>query len=68
MKKAMNLGATALILLHNHPSGDPTPSQIDIELTYSIQAAAKPLNIDIHDHLIISRSGHSSFKGLGLLG
>ena len=67
MKKAMNIGATALILVHNHPSGDPTPSQADIEITYSLRDTAKPLNIEIHDHLIISRSGHSSFKAMGLL-
>jgi DNA repair protein RadC len=67
MKKAMNIGATALILIHNHPSGDPTPSQADIEITYHLRDAAAPLNIEIHDHLIISRSGHSSFKSMGLL-
>jgi DNA repair protein RadC len=67
MKKAMNIGATAMILIHNHPSGDPTPSQADIDLTYQLRDAAKPLNIEIHDHLIISRSGHFSFKSSGLL-
>ena len=67
MKKAMNLGATALVLIHNHPSGDPTPSQADIDITYQIRAAAEPLNIEMHDHLIISRTGHMSFKTMGLL-
>ena len=67
MKKAMNIGATALVLVHNHPSGDPTPSHIDIELTNQLNDIAAPLNIEIHDHLIISRSGHFSFKGAGLL-
>ena len=68
MKKAMNIGATALILIHNHPSGDPTPSHQDIELTNQLRDIAMPLNIEIHDHLIISRSGHFSFKSTGLLG
>lgn len=68
MKKAMNLGATALVLIHNHPSGDPTPSMPDIEMTNKIKDTAAPLGIEIHDHLIISRSGHFSFKSSGLLG
>jgi DNA repair protein RadC len=67
LKKAMNVGATALILLHNHPSGDPAPSQADIDITHAIQQAAKPLNIIIHDHLIISRTGHSSLKSMGFI-
>jgi len=67
MKKAMNIGATALVLVHNHPSGDPTPSMPDIEITNHIKDAGAPLNIAVHDHLIISRSGHSSFKSMGLL-
>jgi len=67
MKKAMNLGATSLILVHNHPSGDPTPSGVDIDLTNQIYAAAKHLNIELHDHLIISRSGHTSLKNMGLI-
>jgi len=67
MKKAMNIGATALVLVHNHPSGDPTPSMPDIEITNQIKDAGAPLNITVHDHLIISRSGHSSFKSMGLL-
>ncbi len=67
MKKAMNIGATAMILIHNHPSGDPTPSQADIDLTNQLRDASAALNIEIHDHLIISRSGHFSFKSSGLL-
>jgi len=67
LKKAMNLGATAMILVHNHPSGDPTPSGADIDLTNQIINASKPLNIDIHDHIIISRSGHTSLKSMGLI-
>ena len=53
--------------LHNHPSGDPTPSKADIAMTREIAAAAKALHIAIHDHLVIGRGGHASFKALGLL-
>lgn len=67
LKKAMNLGATALILVHNHPSGDPAPSKADLDMTFAIIEAAKPLGIIIHDHLIIARSGHSSLRSMGLL-
>ncbi|MCB1650924.1 MAG: DNA repair protein RadC [Alphaproteobacteria bacterium] len=67
MKRALELGATAMILMHNHPSGDPKPSQADIDLTRQIMRAAEPFNIVIHDHIIISRSGYSSFKTLGLI-
>lgn len=67
MKKAMNLGATSLIVIHNHPSGDPTPSGDDITVTNLLVEAGKPLGIDFHDHLIISRSGHMSFRNLGLI-
>ena len=67
VKRALELGASALILVHNHPSGDPTPSRTDIEMTRDIVAAAKPLGIAVHDHLVIGRSGHASFKSLGLL-
>lgn len=67
LKKAMNIGATSLILVHNHPSGDPTPSQPDIDITNQIFTAAQPLNIDLHDHLIISRTGHISLRGMGLI-
>jgi DNA repair protein RadC len=67
IKRALELGASSLILAHNHPSGDPTPSRADIEMTRDIAAAAKPLGIAVHDHLVIGRSGHASFKSLGLL-
>lgn len=67
MKRALELGATALILVHNHPSGDATPSQADIDMTNLIIAAAKPFTIIVHDHLIVSRGGVSSFKSLGLM-
>lgn len=67
MKRALELGATALILVHNHPSGDPTPSDADVQMTKAIIAAAKPFDIVIHDHLIVSRNGTNSFKNLGLM-
>ncbi len=67
MKRSLELGATALILVHNHPSGDPTPSDADVQLTRQIIAAGKPFDIVIHDHLIVSRNGTGSFKTLGLI-
>jgi DNA repair protein RadC len=67
MKRALELGATALILVHNHPSGDPKPSNADIEMTRQILRAAEPFNIVIHDHVIVSKNGYSSFKSLGLI-
>ena len=67
VKRALELGASALILVHNHPSGDPTPSRADIEMTRDIEKAAKALHITLHDHLVIGRAGHASFKSLGLL-
>jgi len=66
VRRALDLGASAVILVHNHPSGDPTPSQADIRLTKDIIAAAQPLGIRIHDHLIIGRGQHASLKALGL--
>lgn len=67
MKRALELGATAIILVHNHPSGDPTPSDADVQMTKAIIAAAAPFDIVIHDHLIVSRNGTNSFKTLGLI-
>ena len=67
LKRALELGASALILVHNHPSGDPTPSRGDIQMTREIVAAAKALKIEVHDHLVIGRGKHASFKALGLL-
>jgi DNA repair protein RadC len=67
VKRALELGASSLILVHNHPSGDPTPSKADIVMTREIAAAAKALAIAVHDHLVIGRGGHASFKSLGLL-
>jgi DNA repair protein RadC len=67
VKRALELSASAVILVHNHPSGDPTPSRADIDMTRQIVEAAKPLGITIHDHIIVGREGHVSFKGLKLL-
>lgn len=67
MKRALELGATALILVHNHPSGDPKPSQADIDMTKTIIEAANTFNIAIHDHVVISRNGHTSFRQEGLI-
>lgn len=67
IKRALELQASAIILVHNHPSGDPTPSRADIEMTREIAEAAKRLGIDLHDHLVIGRKAHASFKSLGLL-
>jgi len=68
VKRALELGASALILVHNHPSGDPTPSKADIQVTRDIVSAAKPLGVTIHDHVIIGRGRHTSLRDLGLLG
>ena len=67
MKRALEHGASAVILVHNHPSGDPTPSRADIEITREVAKAAQTLGVQLHDHLIIARSGHMSFKSQGLL-
>jgi DNA repair protein RadC len=67
MRRALDVGATALILAHNHPSGDPYPSRTDIEATIQLVEAARMLDICVHDHVIVSRSGWTSFKSLGLL-
>lgn len=67
VKRALEVGATALILVHNHPTGDPTPSKADIDMTRTLARAAEGVGISLHDHLIIGRHGHSSFKALGLL-
>ncbi len=67
MKRALELGATALILAHNHPSGDPTPSRADIEMTEAIMEAGKPFSIVIHDHIIVSRNGTNSMRNMGLI-
>jgi DNA repair protein RadC len=67
IKRALELSSTAIILIHNHPSGDPTPSRADIEMTKTIATIANPLGISVHDHLIVGKGGHASFRGLNLL-
>lgn len=67
IKRSLELSATALILVHNHPSGDPTPSSADVQMTRQINDIAKPLGITLHDHIIIGKSGHASLRGLKLI-
>jgi DNA repair protein RadC len=66
VKRALELSATAIILVHNHPSGDPTPSKADIDMTKQIVASAGALGISVHDHIIVGREGHASLKALRL--
>lgn len=67
VRRALELGASALILAHNHPSGDPTPSAADIRMTKEIAVIAQPFGISVHDHLIVGRNGQTSFRGLKLI-
>ena len=67
MKRALELGASALILVHNHPSGDPTPTGDDIDMTEELVEAGRFIGVVVHDHLVIARGRHASFKALGLL-
>jgi DNA repair protein RadC len=67
VKRALELAATAVILVHNHPSGDPTPSRADIQMTQAIIEVARPLGIAVHDHIIVGKDGHASLKGLKLI-
>ncbi len=67
IKRALELSATAIILVHNHPSGDPTPSQADIQMTKAIVDIARPLGIAVHDHIIVGKSGHASLRGMRLI-
>jgi DNA repair protein RadC len=67
VKRALELSATAVILVHNHPGGDPTPSRADIQMTQQIIDIAKPLGIAVHDHIIVAKLGHASMKGLRLI-
>ena len=67
VKRALELSATAVILVHNHPSGDPTPSRADIDMTRQIVASAAPLGISVHDHIIVGREVHASLKALRLI-
>ena len=63
VKRALELSATAIIMVHNHPSGDPTPSQADIQMTKAVIEVSKPLGIAVHDHIIVGKHGHVSLKG-----
>src|SRR5689334_19613366 len=67
VKRALELSATAVILVHNHPSGDPTPSTADIEMTRQIVEIAAPLGIAVHDHIFVGKDGHASLRGLKLM-
>jgi len=67
VKRALELSATAIILVHNHPSGDPTPSNADIQMTKQIVEIAGSLGISVHDHIIVGKNGHASLKGLRLM-
>ena len=67
IRRALDYQATAIILVHNHPSGDPQPSQQDIRLTRDIVEALRPLKISVHDHVIVGARGHSSMRAMGLI-
>jgi DNA repair protein RadC len=67
VKRALELSATAIILIHNHPSGDPTPSTADIQMTKAIVDIASTLGISVHDHIIVGKNGHASLKGMKLM-
>lgn len=67
VKRALELSATAIVLVHNHPSGDPTPSRADIQMTKTIIEVARPLGIEVHDHIIVGKYGHASLKGMRLI-
>ncbi|CAA7627319.1 DNA repair protein RadC [Magnetospirillum sp. UT-4] len=67
VKRALDLHASAVIMVHNHPSGDPAPSKADIEMTRQVREALKAVGIILHDHLVVGRKGHTSFKSMGLI-
>ncbi len=67
IKRALVLNASALIVVHNHPSGDPTPSRDDIEMTRRLKTAILALELDLHDHIVIGHARHTSFRSVGLL-
>ena len=67
VRRALELSASAVILVHNHPSGDPTPSRADVDMTRQVVEAGRPLNVTVHDHLVVGRDGVASFKQLGLI-
>ena len=66
-RAALHLAAAAVVFVHNHPSGDPTPSQADIQMTQTIIDVARPLGIAVHDHIVVGKEGHASFKSLRLI-
>ena len=67
VRRALELSATAVVLVHNHPSGDPSPSTADVAMTAEVIRVLKPLGISVHDHIIVGRKGHASLKGLRLI-
>jgi DNA repair protein RadC len=67
IRRALELSATAVVLVHNHPSGDPSPSTQDVKMTLDIMAIAKPLGVAVHDHIIVGRDGHASLRGMRLI-
>ena len=67
MRRALELSASAVILAHNHPSGDPTPSSADVEMTRQVVEAGRSLRINVHDHIVVGREGVASLKALGLM-
>lgn len=67
IRRAIELGSAAIILVHNHPSGDPKPSKADIDITRAIVSAGRPLGISVHDHLVIGTEGHASLRAMGLM-
>ena len=67
MRRALELSASAVILVHNHPSGDPEPSRADIDMTRQVVEAGRQLNVTVHDHVVVGRDGIASFKSKGLL-
>jgi DNA repair protein RadC len=67
VKRALELNAKALVMVHNHPSGDPTPSDADIEITRAVEAAATALGVALHDHVIVTRNDHRSLRASGLI-
>ena len=67
MRRALELSATAIILVHNHPSGDPTPSRADIEITKEIANTGRSMGIIVHDHIIVGRDGHATLQGMQLI-
>ena len=67
VKRALELSAVVIIMVHNHPSGAPTPSRADIDMTKQMRDVGAPLGVTLHDHIIISCSDYSSFKAMGLI-